>query len=1234
MSKTDTDKMSDIISDTNDIGSNPEKGNGMSTSTVIQKVPLKNARKILHRSQRGVQTEPFTKSKMLQCFVRQPSVDCRPVQFTDFSSQVSESNVLKLPKFEPDYHPHLHSFSKELFQSIGSFDTDITTSRLVKQTYKYGISFGPIFPTDFDQITFREEILGKADSHNVNFFKQNADVDVGIVDLLFLNADKFTNMICKLRKTKFGCRHLVMTAIQGGNSDRKEKATIVFDQEFSSTAFFSYMRAAHWNKPKVEENLFIHNMPKGISAEFLKRLMPDAVQWTEASETSHCHRPAVIGLCRHAGGDLIRQLFSQMYFNHQPVCFEVKQVSDVAEETHIDQTMLIDDDIVFIESDSSKEIFGKSRDILATEIELSESDRMEVVLHVDKEINVDKILSINANKQSGPIMPWKLNQILKKQSETLAGISACSKTGFTKLDTAEICDEDESAQLKSVVNLHVYAKSLDKLLHGEENPENVKVQRNTTDKSSQEREKIMNFVNGIDVWWNKSYTFDEYHLEATRTLVVEIDEVDGSFGSSHCIREILIKKLRECGKVLRTHKNETQRSKKKIENTPRTIKAYNIIMEYDAIASIFVACKAIMFSKEIKPAIKECLNFRFLKSKPTPCIWIGNLPLAEERKKEVIEDLDSRLTQLEVDVSQVFVDCFSHKALIFCSDVVKNPTMKLLKENHNFIMIKLEIDFASQACVSQFILDMLSNGQLTSDDIRGELWGYNMSTINVSKKQAEPHHQEIEPVPVNENAIKPVQSYPLESFNATENVCFDPTPVDSRYAPDMPRRLNSWQKAELKNSQISSGRPQEELFQESSDFINDRLNQGDHVTQDSLRNAIYERLDNFLQVGRKTIYQDDGTIHNKTSYDGCYENEQVNQATLRNCATYYGRPSKDECMIQEKSGSSQLHQVTHITQDRQSDCQMSNDNQNAQINMPMKHHNIDLRNSNMKRNEMFARNGEKLSPTNHEYAYQLDNDNEKLYKDQHLKKKFRSEETHVYNKLDDSIRGGYWGTDDKICIGDSCRSDNSRKDYGNNYENEDDNDHIYQYRATVEKRSSGDRNHCDRMKHEFRTAKLDKNNSSSKRNRYSDEDYNDKDVDIDRNRCGEQFNSKRHKNADSGYRTMYVEKSRDDARCRYGKWGDNEDSDETEKKDSNRKMHGNSSSGESSKTKESEIEKIKFVSLVKDKLIEKLLSKVHSDNAQMNVNSSFNVEPEHTVVMDALHRKPTLKKTHSSTKKH
>ena len=43
---------------------------------------------------------------------------------------------------------------------------------------------------------------------------------------------------------------------------------------------FSNLSAPHWNKPKVEEQISIYNMPGGISQEFLKIVIPDAITWT------------------------------------------------------------------------------------------------------------------------------------------------------------------------------------------------------------------------------------------------------------------------------------------------------------------------------------------------------------------------------------------------------------------------------------------------------------------------------------------------------------------------------------------------------------------------------------------------------------------------------------------------------------------------------------------------------------------------------------------------------------------------------------------------------------------------------------------------------------------------------------------------------------------------------------------------------------------------------------------
>ena len=48
----------------------------------------------------------------------------------------------------------------------------------------------------------------------------------------------------------------------------------------------SYLQstAAHWNKPKAEEQLSIYNIPEAITSDFLKVLFPDAVNWSTSNQ--------------------------------------------------------------------------------------------------------------------------------------------------------------------------------------------------------------------------------------------------------------------------------------------------------------------------------------------------------------------------------------------------------------------------------------------------------------------------------------------------------------------------------------------------------------------------------------------------------------------------------------------------------------------------------------------------------------------------------------------------------------------------------------------------------------------------------------------------------------------------------------------------------------------------------------------------------------------------------------
>ncbi|XP_005108517.1 uncharacterized protein LOC101863216 [Aplysia californica] len=403
----------------------------------------KTGKRIIRRFHRTTQTVSKTsKNKMLQCLIRIPSLDARAVQTRTTGSQVIavESQSVWETELLPDY-----SFTLDVFKAVGTFDVTKQTSRLSFASFKHGISFGPVLSADLDKSSFRDEILKKADSYSVSFIEK----DAGVVDLFFYDMETFVNMTTQLRRTRIGSRYLVVTFCaqeekKNSTSDglgKMNKATVVFDQNFSSTTFLSYMKAAVWNKPKVEENLSMYNIPEGISTEFVKTVMPDAI--TVELDVGNPDKSRLnVGLSRKTGCDQMRHLFSQVYLDDQKVLM-------LSGMTHSGETPELKELLAKKKKQSGsveaeKEIVGRTRDIFSTEAPIPQTgERIDIILHVDDESNVSKILAGQANTWKGPSVATQVRQILQVQANELAS-AALSDVSEDLSDISETSDIGDS----------------------------------------------------------------------------------------------------------------------------------------------------------------------------------------------------------------------------------------------------------------------------------------------------------------------------------------------------------------------------------------------------------------------------------------------------------------------------------------------------------------------------------------------------------------------------------------------------------------------------------------------------------------------------------------------------------------------------------------------------------------------------------------------------------------------
>ncbi|GFO39352.1 hypothetical protein PoB_006585700 [Plakobranchus ocellatus] len=279
-------------------------------------------KRIIRRFHRSSQTMPKEQSsKLLQCLIRIPALDGS--QKPKKTVSVSANLTIEDKQTAFFVSPLPSSIRHEIFEAVSIFNTGRIEERQIRSvSATYGICIGNITQTEMDKSLFRENIVSKSSFYNFQFDGQD-----GIVDLYFKSEDTFLTVMTQIRKTKIGPRYLPVSFFKVLTDDEKDKncpqayarATVIFDQNFSSSAFLAYAKAQVWNKPKVEETFSIHNMPGGIPLDFLKQIIPDAITIEvdvdkDPPKFTQEGRRLLIGVNRKAG-DHILKLFSQLYVN-------------------------------------------------------------------------------------------------------------------------------------------------------------------------------------------------------------------------------------------------------------------------------------------------------------------------------------------------------------------------------------------------------------------------------------------------------------------------------------------------------------------------------------------------------------------------------------------------------------------------------------------------------------------------------------------------------------------------------------------------------------------------------------------------------------------------------------------------------------------------------------------------------------------------------------------------------
>ncbi|RUS74752.1 hypothetical protein EGW08_017481, partial [Elysia chlorotica] len=381
-------------------------------TTTNPKVLTKPAgKRIVRRFHRASQTLTQQRSsKLLQCLIRIPALDAPQKPKSTMSVAADLGSEDERPFYVSTLPP---TVKQEVLDSLLLFKINEADTRLIKPEvpFTHGISIGHVTQADIDKSLFRENIVSKASFYNFQFNGQD-----GVIDLYFQNEEAFQTVMIQIRKTKIGPRHLPVTFFKTLTKEEQDpdcprpyaRATVLFDQNFASSAFIGYLKAQAWNKPKVEETFSVHNMPAGIPVDFLRQLIPDAITIDVEDESlkfTQDGRRVFLGINRKSG-DHVLKLFSQVYVNQH--CLTLTRGRTSAADTPDLAEILKKQNAAKEENAPLKSLKTHPRDINSGSNQESNGEKPEacageeILMVVDDVPDAERILVGRASAWKGP----------------------------------------------------------------------------------------------------------------------------------------------------------------------------------------------------------------------------------------------------------------------------------------------------------------------------------------------------------------------------------------------------------------------------------------------------------------------------------------------------------------------------------------------------------------------------------------------------------------------------------------------------------------------------------------------------------------------------------------------------------------------------------------------------------------------------------------------------------------
>ncbi|CAL1548293.1 unnamed protein product [Lymnaea stagnalis] len=222
------------------------------SETPLSQVPTSAmSKRIIRRFHRSTQTTiKETENKQLQCIIRSRGPGVGPKTTVELGVQTVG------PK-KPDWRDEIRhlklvpdTVNLEVFKIVSGFDINRGLENITSVTYKYAISLGHVSTTNLEKGSFRENILVKSES----FSFISSGQSIGVVNLFFTDKEGLVGMMTQIRKLRIGQRYLVVTVSASLDESERDpacplsvvKATVVFDQNFSSTGFLKYAKDAFW----------------------------------------------------------------------------------------------------------------------------------------------------------------------------------------------------------------------------------------------------------------------------------------------------------------------------------------------------------------------------------------------------------------------------------------------------------------------------------------------------------------------------------------------------------------------------------------------------------------------------------------------------------------------------------------------------------------------------------------------------------------------------------------------------------------------------------------------------------------------------------------------------------------------------------------------------------------------------------------------------------------------------